>query len=347
MPKNKFMMIGKGKVVHVVTTKANDLKNAGKGSQCQAVRSGWTAGRIKGKGVSPEAALALDECKRCGSHVVATAEVKASETPEQKRARSKEARDEVLERAKGGKKKSVKASKPSKSKGKVKDTKPSKTKAGVRSTASAKDGDPAEAKAKMLHEHALASGWKSTVTKDKKTGHVVVTATRGAETIMAWYIDGKYDINRHAEVRVGDWVGKLRGAHAARRQMSLEGRDRPHPEPGKGRSGPRASKKDEVVPEDESPEDAAKRVPFLLDDDDIAIIDEIAGKTIRWRNGVSKKTEEAIVPSKSKRTRIDDHPKKPGRRILTFMEVVGNDSGREQFGPERSVALDAIVRVVG
>lgn len=350
-PKAKFVMLGKSKFVHVVHTAAYDRKN----SECPQVRKYMVAGKIdyKDKGISPEAALSLDECDRCVTHKVAQSLIPAAS----KREAAKEARDEVMDRAKGGKKKTkAKVKSTPKAGGPQKERKPSMTKSGPRSVASRADGDPAQAKAKQLIEFAEEHGWSAKLSKDDVTGHWVVTAKRGDEVITAWYIDGKYDINRHAETRVGSWVGKLRGAHACRRQMAGEGRDRVHPEPGKGRTGPRAkSKAEDVPPEDESPEDAARRVPFLLDDDEGEILDALLGKVIRWRNGVSGSVEEATVPFERRPNRksakrdvvsISEHPK-THRRILAFLEVAGVTEDGEVYGPERSVALDKIVRVIG
>lgn len=344
-PKPRFVMIGKGKYVHVVHTELFDRKN----SKCQTVRKATVAGKVPGGSLSPEAALALDGCDNCGTHEVAKAALPA----ESKRQAAADKRDDVLKRAKGEtlsekRRKAVKTEKP-KAEPKAKAEKPAKapamTKAGPRSVASSKDGDPAKAKAEQLILFGKEHGWDSTLTKDEETGHWVVTAERGNETITAWYIDGKYDVGRHAEITVGSWTGKLRGAHACRRQMAAEGRDRPHPEPGKGRTGPKRKETEEEIAENESPEDAAKRVPFSSDDDDIVIIDMLKGKTIRWRNSISGKVEEAMVPSNSKRTIITTHPK-TGRRILDFLEVVESEGGHEVVGPERNVALDKIVRVL-
>ena len=136
--------------------------------------------------------------------------------------------------------------------------------------------------------------------------------------------------------------------------MAGEGRDRIHPEPGKGRTGPRKAAEEEV-PEDESPEDAAKRVPFLIDDDEAEVLDAVMGKTIRWRNGVSNKVDTANVPPAVRPSRktakrdvikITVHPK-TGRRMIEFLEFMGQDEHGEVYGPERVVALDKIVRVVG
>lgn len=355
-PKPKFMTLGKSKFVHTVRTEAYDRKN----SECQQVRKYMVAGKIdyKAKGLSPEAALALDGCETCATKLVAESLIPAAD----KKAKRAEVRDEVLARAKGATKKTAKikaAQEVTKGDKERKPKKPSMTKSGPRSTASRADGDPTTAKAKMLADFGAEHGWSTTISEDKETGHTVVTAVGGDdEVITAWFIDGKYDINRHAETRVGSWVGKLRGAHACRRQMAGEGRDRVHPEPGKGRSGPRKKADEPDVPEDESPEDARKRVPFSIDDEPLVIIDAIKGRTIKWRNSTSGGIEEAQLPAssvgkvvgKKKKGRdliqITEHPK-TGKRMVNFLVVDGTGEHGEVYGVERTVLLERIVRVVG
>jgi hypothetical protein len=342
-PKPKFTLLGKSKFVHTVRTKAWDLKH----SECQQVRKHTVAETVNyKKTLSAEAALALDSCPQCCTHEV----IGVNQTPEQKREARKAARDDVLERARGEKKgkgkKAIKegGDKPSKPK------KASMTKSGPRSTASRAEGDPTTIKAKLLADYAVECGWSSDIGTDDDTGHTVVVATKGDATINAWFIDGKYDINRHAEIVVGSWTGKLRGAHACRRQMS--GENPVHPDPGKGRSGPRKRRDEDDVQEDESPVDAMRRLPFSLDDPDIEIIDKVKGQIIRWRNGQSNVIEEAWLPSvvkpkKAKREvlTITTHPKTE-RRMLTFLTVASVNEHGEQYGPERSVYIDKIVRVV-
>lgn len=363
--KFKYTTIGAGKVVHVITTKVADTKAASDtpGSQCPAVRKAWIADKLKGttKGLSPEAASALDGCSRCGTTAIAEAEVKANEPADVKRAKAEAERDDLLDRAKTGRakgeptkaevkaaKKPVKTKPEPKSKGDKpkKDKAPSMTKSGPRSIGSG------EAKVAALVEFAIEAGWKA---KHEKDGdHTKVVATRGDELINVWFIDGKYDIARHAEIVVGSWVGKLRGAHAARRQMSAEGRDRPHPSPGTGRSKMSKGKSggDEPdAPSDESPEDARKRVPFSLDDDEGTIIEAIKGKMIKWRNTTSGAVEEAWLPDKARGKKssliaVKDHPKS-GRRILEFLTVISVTGEGASYGPQRFVYLDKIIRVVG
>lgn len=356
-PKPKFMMLGKSKYVHTVHTEAFDRKK----SECQQVRKYVVAGKInyKSKGLSAEAALALDGCEACATVVAARALIPADE----RKAASKEARDEVLSRARGDKpKKATKAERHTRSKdakvkavnkAEAKERKPAvptKTKSGTRSV-----GNDAKGKAEALAAFCRENGWGAMVGADST--HTVMTAKNGGMVIDAFFVDGKYDVARHATLKVGSWQGILRGAHAVRRQVdkSLDDRDRPHPAPGKGRSGPRTKAVEDDIPEDESPEDAARRVPFLKDDEPAEIIDAVLGKEIVWRNGVSNQREHAHLPSEVRPKRksakrdviqITEHPK-TGKRMLSFLEVAGQNEDGEVYGPERTVALDKIVRVVG
>lgn len=335
-PKARFMLLGKSKFVHVVYTKAYDLKH----SECQMVRKMQVTDSIKpkDKGLSPEAAMALDPCSHCEPGAL----IKAMETPESKRAKSKARTQDTLDRV-------ADARKP-KAKIKAKQQKTTAVaKKMVKSGPKSLGND--QEKAAILAEFAGEHGWSSLITKDKPG--VKLVTKRGDETITCWFDGGRYDISRlgYIEVKGSEWQGKLRAAHACRRQMSGEGRDRPHPSPGAGRSAPRG-KREEPTPETESPEDAKARVPFLQDDDDLTIIDAIKGKVVRWRNGVSGEIEEATMPAEAKGKKRDKitmsrHPK-TGRRIIDFFEVVGFDSDRmkEVYGPERAVGLDKIIRVL-
>ena len=341
-PKAKFVTSGAGKV-HVITTRANDLKT----SKCATVKSNWTQGKYKGvRGISAEAALDLDHCKKCDVTGWANLIIEDAKTPAQRRAERADVRDDTMARAKGKKPAKGKSmygrqlDSKTTSKKKPQDRKPKapgKTKSGLRSVGNM------DSKVKALAVFAEENGWSADIGADDATGHTVVTAKSGNMVIDVFFIDGKYDVGRHATITVDGWSGTLRGAHAARRQMdkTLDARDRPHPEPGRGR---KARTKSEDPPEDESPEDAAKRVPWSSDDTDDEIIEAIRGHVIRWRNSVSNKVCEAEVPGKSKNLRITVHPKDE-RRIVHFHEVVYDEKKIAGLGGERSVYLDKIIAV--
>lgn len=345
-PKPKFMMLGKSKWVHVVRTETWDRKN----SQCQQVRKFVVAGKVpKGKGLSLEAASALDPCPNCDTAGV----IKEVTPPEQRKEQAKAKRDDTMAKIADSKKTAGQRKKEAKQKDKS--AKAPKAKKAGKAKGPRSIGADSTDKANALAAFAKEHGWEASVT-DANPG-LLVEADRQGETIRCWFVDGKYDTTRHAQLIVGTWTGKLRGVHGCRKQMANEGRDRPHPNPGAGRSVAKRKAADEVVPEDESPEDALRRVPFSVDDDPLEIIDKLLGKTIKWRNGVSGSVEEAWLPAmvrpvraarKAKRDviTITEHPK-TGRRMVTFLTVLAITEHGEQYGPERSVYLDKIVRVVG
>jgi hypothetical protein len=351
-PKPKFMSLGKSKYIHTIRTEVWDRKNA----QCQMVRKSLVAGTInyKDKGISPEAASVLDGCPSCETAGV----LKSLITPEDRRAASKARTEDTLNKVRDEQKPKSKSKRPvgpdhpksvrKNGGGSERLGKPAAkkmVKSGPKSL-----GDSRE-KAEILKEFAEEHGWKVKVSDDKPNG-IKLVSKRGNETITCWFSEGRYvtDPMGYIEVEGSSWQGKLRAAHACRRQMSGEGRDRPHPNPGSGRSAPR-SKREEPTPETESPEDAHKRVPFALDDDDVVIIDAIKGKSIHWRNKMSGLVEEAIIPAdltfkKRPKVVINTHPK-TGRRILSFFPVEGMGDHGEVYGGERNIALDRIIRVVG
>lgn len=346
----RFMMIGKGKVVHVVRDKRHDLRQGQEGSQCPQVRKAHVAGKIKppakDKGISIEAASALDPCQRCDTSAVIKAMTDPKKSKAERQAKSKDKLEEMNDMYK-----SVAAPK---SKGKSKTAKATKGASSGRMTKTGplSVGDERQ-KAQDLVDFAKQHGWTGEVKQRDDGIGLMAEVKRGQETIRCYFADGKYDHAKHAEVIVGSWVGRLRAVHACRRQISMEGRDRPYPNPGVSRSNASRKVEAEVVPEDESPEDARKRVPFSIDDDALAIIDAVKGKTIRWRNGLSGSIEEARLPSvaRPKNAKRDiitiaDHPA-TGKRIIEFLPVEEVGERGEVYGGERFVSLEKILRVVG
>jgi hypothetical protein len=223
------------------------------------------------------------------------------------------------------------------------------TKSGPRSIASGKDKSASQNKAEQLAEFGKEHGWSSTLEGPDKDGRVTVVAVKDGMTIRAPFIDGKFDEVVWGSISMGSWSGRLRAAHYTRRQMS--GNNPPYPRPGEGRSGPRVSKRHEPDPVDESPEDARRRVPFSLDDDDATLLDSLKGMRIRWRNSVSKQVEEAQIPAevgKGKRPKVSiKHHPQSGKPMVDFFEVAEVGEVGEVYGPERTVALDRILRVIG
>lgn len=336
-PKPKFVMLGKSKFVHVARTKAADLKVKG-GSGCPQVRKYQVSNQVPKKGISPEAASALEPCELCDTTAVINAMLPAEYKAEARKAK----KDEVLDKFRPEPKK-AKAAKASKAKAEPKAVAPKATMVGVRST-----GSGERTKAEQLVVFATEHGWSAAIVNGEPG--LLVEAKHDGQLIHCWFVDGKYDEARPAQLIVGDWTGKLRGVHMCRRQMAGEGRAKPYTEPGKGRSGPRKKDADIVVPADESPEDARRRVPFALDDDDATIIAAIKGKTIKWRNTMSNSMESAWLPAddrgkKTPKLYIQVHPT-TRERMVTFLEVMSVGEHGETYGPTRTVRLNKIARVI-
>lgn len=372
--KVKFLATKTGKV-HVVTTKARDAKE----SACSVVKQGHTKGQWKGKrSLSPDAALALDDCIKCHSHNVAHREKHAQKPPAQKRAEATAKRDESMAKASGKQTWYAAASgrgwttnpefalkddegnpvqsmlSRTKPKQKVrpitKVKKPGTRKqrrSGSSLTARTSQGtaEGSEAKAKELAAFGDQAGWSCDINHLGTTEYEVV-AKRGDEIIHCYFVDGKYNRDRFSTVSVGTWSGRLRGVHGVRKQMANEGRDRPFPRPGQGRSALAKARRDDADdPDAERENEEADHLPFTHDAPDVEIIDAIAGRVIRWRNVTSGKTEHAEVPSKKARIMIADHPKRD-TRIVSFNQVVYDDNKRAGYGSERIVALDRMLRVL-
>lgn len=318
----RFVMLGSSKYVHVVHHESYDKKN----SRCKSVLKAASAGKVPSGGMSPEAAEDIGEpCPKCDTATVLD-EVSADRRKQEAKDKFKDLMDEERQPKKKGK---------GKSKDKPKGER--KTASGPRSS-----GDKAAALVTFAEEH----DW-SADTSDAEPG-ILVTATKDDMVISCYFIDGKYDAGRPASISVGEWSGKLRGVHSCRRQIA--GENPPHPKPGHGRKAVPRRSKVEIEKDEESEVDATRNVPFALDDEIIVIIDAIKGKTIRWRNGTANCLMEARLPSKAKgkkrdKLAITTHPKTQ-KRMVQFLEVVGENEDGESYGPERTVYLDRIVRVL-
>lgn len=87
--------------------------------------------------------------------------------------------------------------------------------------------------------------------------------------------------------------------------------------------------------------DLAKLLPFdPAKASDEAVLESVVGKSVVWRNGMSGGVESAVVPVRSRNSRITTHPKS-GRRMLSFYE----QAGRHLAG-ERTVYVDKILKVI-
>lgn len=317
-PTNQKFIGRAGGVVHVVTTKREDLKE----SKCPTVKKGHVEGVWPRKGMSAEAALELKGCVRCDTHAVAESFIKASMTPAQKRAAAKEARDATIQKMAKGK-----ATKKSKAKA-----------AGEPKRRGPKGGDVQERMKQIVEEHAAYArqfGWKGTA---QKTGEAEWTAevTRKGETLKFMYRDGR-KVWARVVLKNGNEV-RLRTSENWKRHAAGESGIDPDYQPKASGGGKKAAKAQVI---DDS---KARKLPFNIEDDDDTVIESLVGRRITWRNSQAKTLDTALVPSRSRNCRMTVHPKS-GRRIISFYESQGFSEHQEQLGGERSVYLDKILRV--
>lgn len=280
--------------------------------ECPIVKKGAREGTWKGmRSLAPAKVLDRKDCTKCDTHARAEAVLNGKPYGEAK------------EEAKPAKSSKVKPTPKPKPKPAAKPTQ-----AGPRSV-----GNTSKDKAEQLAEFATEHGWEAKVTSKSKAA--TMTAKLEDEVITCNYIDGKYDLDKPAMLSKGGWSGILRGTHRVRKQMSLEGSDRPIPHPGEGR---KRSPKAEAGDDDDR--EVERGVPWSADAEDVEIIKAVAGRVIEWRNRTSNAIESAEVPSKG-HLKIERHPKS-GDRMVVFSQIVYDDKRRAAAGPERIVRIAQI-----
>ena len=307
------------KVRFLAKTANGAVHAVGAGAECPIVKKGAREGTWKGmRSIPPAKVLDRKDCQRCDTHARAEAALNGTTYGAK---REPEPTKTVKKTAKSAPKKT---------------TEVRMTQAGPRSV-----GGDSEDKAKQLLEFAKEHGWKGKVNLTG-TNQASIRVTKGNETIVVNFIDGKYDVSNQATIVVGDWTGVLRGAHRARKQMSLEGKDRPYPTPGKG--GRKRSPKADADSGEES-DDIERVVPWSADSKDEDIIEAIKGKVIEWRNRTSGAIDRAEVADKGGNVKIEPHPREPLARMVSFAQVLYDDKGRAELGGERVVRIDRIINV--
>lgn len=185
------------------------------------------------------------------------------------------------------------------------------------------------AKALELAETARSLGWEPEVTGlDANT--VQFRATRGIEAVEVRWLNGRCMVG--STYQCGSRTVKIKNASAAKTQMSVpEDEAVKHSNAVVTRSAIRSRHSDD---DDGTP----KRIPLPFNAEtstDEEVIAAVIGKTITWRNNVTKELDSAQVMDRvpQKQLRIDI---KHNRRILTFCA---------ERGPFRSVYLDKILSV--
>lgn len=313
----RFMSTTTGKV-HVVSTKTADVKD----SKCSIVKKGHEEGKWgRKKGVSADAALSMDACVKCNTHEVAKVVKSDSMTPAEKRAAAKEKSDETIMKLGNDKpKKQAKGNKEPKRRG-PKQSKPETMK------------EKAEEHAKFAEQN----GWRSSV-EETASNELTVTATKNKETLKIIWQDGRTIWSR---VTLASGVEvKLRNSANWRKHAAGESKIKSDYQP-RTREGSKKALKSQVIDDD-----APRKLPFKIDDEDDDIIKSLNGRTITWRLTMTRALDSATVPERSRNVRIATHPKS-GRKMISFHELHSKETKErdEVLGPERTVYLDKILKV--
>lgn len=306
--------------VHVVTTPGNDKKH----SKCRIVKfnhdmpvasGGW--GRRPG--ISPDAALEMDECKLCGTHAVAEAERKARMTPAQKRAEAKLRAQDTQEKMR-----------PKPLKGKKHKTDKPAARRGPRG------GDVNDRMKALVEEHAEYAtklGWASKAW-NSGANEWTAEASKDGDTLKLIYRDGRkvwarVVLSNGVEVRLrstGNWKLFAAGQYKVNRDHQPR------------QTGKKAAKSEVIK------DDVRSKLPFNLEtDDEDTIIESLVGKRITWRNSISDTLDTAKVPTRARNCRIRLHPKSE-RLMISFFESQGMSEHGEMLGGERTVYLDKILK---
>lgn len=209
------------------------------------------------------------------------------------------------------------------------------------------------AKAKEHRAIAEEHGWTVTVTENERRG-LTVTATKGDETCVLAYRENGVLWNDEIRFKVPGRSVPMHNSGTWRRQVSLPEGQRPISARPKRFGRKRTSV---AIEQDESANGEptgdeingeviplnVSSLPFLKDADDLEIIDAIKGQVLYWRNNMMAKVVSARVPSKPRLIRFGTTGRAQ-RRFVSFPEAEMSKDG-EIYGPERSVAIDDMLRI--
>lgn len=279
-------------------------------SDCPASKRMIASKAWKGiRGLKPEEAMECKDCAKCDTHKTARSEIRANKL--------------AAKSANVGRK----------HKPKVADT-PALPAADVRTSAKA------EEHAALAREH----GWDVTIESNDKGGLTVI-AKKGDHSCVLTYRGGGYLHNSGIVAKFPGRVIPLHNSGTWRRQVSLPEGKRPVSgwplRPARTKERRDVTLNDvldgsELIPINKS------SLPFPIDAEDIEIIDAIKGHTLYWRNNMAAKVCSALVPGRTRLVRVSTS--RTGRRIVSFPESSVTKDG-EQFGAERSVAVEDMLRV--
>lgn len=327
-PNMRFMPTSTGKV-HVVQTKTLDKKY----SKCTTVIKGHDEGKWGRKqGVTPQAAIDMDECAKCQTHDAARNYIVVNMTPEEKREEAKRKKEETLAKMSDRKGKRGHST----PKGKDRSTRPSGGGMKRRGPRQSKPETMMD-KAKEHVELAKANGWEASL-EETASNEVTVTATRDGETLRIIWQDGRTVFSR-VTLKSGVEV-KLRNSANWCRHAEGKSKIKSNYTP-RGKTGKKAARQEDID------DDAPRKLPFKPEDDNDVIVESLLGKRITWRNGISGSLDTAVMPTKARNVRMSTHPKSH-RKLISFHESQGwHKVHGEMLGGERTVYVDKILKVAG
>lgn len=314
-------LTSKNGTVHVVSAQIS-------GTRCPVVTRALNAGTWKGqRSIKPEQVANYTDCAKCGSHAAAKEITDRSAYVANNEAEVKRFNDKINNKPK---------------------SKPKEGNMTLNTLLSA--DEKTRAKATEHAELAVKNGWAAIVTLNEFSGLTVI-ATRGEETCELMYREGGFLYNPGIVFRVPGRVVPLHNSGTWRRQVSLPDGKRPVSAKPK-RVGVRPKDRPVAVVVVADPEAPAEEIsltrsslPFPHDADDIVIRDAIKGKTLYWRNNMAARVNSAKVSSNPRLIRFGVTGK-ASRRYVSFPETEMSKDG-EIHGPERSVAIEDMLRVKG
>lgn len=208
-------------------------------------------------------------------------------------------------------------------------------------------------KAKEHAELAEQHGWSVSITANAKRGLTVI-ASKGDEICVLAYRENGILWNDEIVFKVPGRIVAMHNSGTWRRQVSLPEGKRPISARPK-RFGRKKTSAGMNLPESANGEQTEDEIngeviplniaslPFSKDDDDLIIVDAIKGMELFWRNNMMAKVVSARVPSKPRLIRFGTTGRAQ-RRYVSFPETEMSSDG-EIYGPERSVAIEDMLRV--
>lgn len=203
--------------------------------------------------------------------------------------------------------------------------KPAKVKAKAAKATEPKPSGVAHPKVVALVDYAKQQGWTAEASADGP--QVKVAATRDAERLDTFFVDGKLDLSAMPTYTRSDGSKVLlRNVSAVKKQMDSD----PAARPVKAERATRARSATAERPQVDLPFDIRE-----MGNDD-AILDAVRGATITWKT--DNAAEQSVIVGK--KVQLREHPQKVGgeERVLSFFSMEPTKRGMVG-GPERHVSL--------